>query len=144
MILKKNSKIFIFLFLTILGFLAYYFLDKNRSKNEIFLGTCKFDVEEAISKDSQIAGLSNRDSLCDKCGMIFIFSNLGKYGFWMKDMKFNLDFIWIKDNRVVDIKEGVSKDERSTLYSKAEFNKVLEINSGKISKCGIKIGDKVK
>ena len=142
-----SKKMFFLLFFTavlFLGGIAYFILNKEESEKKISLGRCKFDIEESISKESQVRGLSNRDLLCDKCGMLFIFSQSDRYGFWMKDMRFDLDFVWIDGNRVVDLRENIPKDYRGDLKPKISINKVLEINAGKISECKIKIGDKLK
>ena len=56
--------------------------------------------------------------------------------FWMLDMHFPLDFIWIKENTVVDITENVRPpDNASSLppifSSKIPFDKALEIKNQK-------------
>lgn len=95
-------------------------------------------------------GLSGRDPLREKHGMLFLFPLPGKYTFWMKEMKFALDFLWIRDSRVVDITQNVPPPEAGTplnqlkVYGPAqEVDQVLELNAGTITSLGIATGDAV-
>ncbi|MBP9766008.1 MAG: DUF192 domain-containing protein [Candidatus Pacebacteria bacterium] len=86
-------------------------------------------------------------------GMLFVFDNEQVENFWMKDMKFDLDILWLdKDYNVVYMyryaaassynKENPSK---STIYSNGQYHLakyVLEINSGITDKLNMKVGDK--
>ena len=103
-------------------------------------------VEVANTKASREQGLSGRKSMKDDEGMLFIFDTPGRYGFWMKDMNFPLDIIWINDDGiVVSVERGVAVES----YPKAFINQsnaryVLEINAGLAEKFGLYIGSKVK
>ncbi len=97
-------------------------------------------------------GLSYRKSMCVDCGMLFIFPKEDFYSFWMKDMNFDIDIIFIdSDKKVVNIFSDVKKagynknepgksEEISNTYS-AMY--VLELNAGKSSEKNIKIGDTI-
>jgi hypothetical protein len=79
--------------------------------------------------------------------MLFILGSKGIPTFWMKDMNFPLDFIWIDDDQVVDVTKNVpppSPGESLAIYSpKAPSNYVLELNAGTVDEYQISIGDKV-
>src|SRR3989338_8466255 len=64
-------------------------------------------AEVAADSSSRKAGLSGRESLGENRGMLFLFEKPGKYGMWMRRMRFPLDLVWIRENRVVDIEERV-------------------------------------
>lgn len=57
-------------------------------------------IKAEIAMD-KAQGLQNRDYLCPKCGMIFIFDTEGIYSFWMKDTLLDLSLIWINKKREV-------------------------------------------
>jgi len=133
--------ILIIIFLVIQG--KYSLFDK-KNENEISLGKCLFKIETVSDNESRERGLSNREKLCYNCGMLFVFPEVRRYGFWMKDMLFSLDIVWIKDGKVVEIMESISKDSRDTFFPKVAVDKVLEINEGEVKSCEIKDGDKVK
>lgn len=105
----------------------------------------KITVEIADTEEKRAQGLSNREKLGENEGMLFVFDGPGFYRFWMKDMKFDLDFIWIANGRVVDITENVSHNNQKTLYfSKVPLNMILEVNAGFAGKNGVEIGNNIK
>ncbi len=112
-----------------------------KGNKKIKLGKCRFAVEFAINPQSRQKGLSGRKKLCNKCGMFFEFSQKGRYGFWMKGMLFPIDLIWLQDDKVVGWKKNFSEKSHETIFPPEPINQVLEINAGKVEKCGIKIGE---
>ncbi|HBI16848.1 MAG: hypothetical protein UR60_C0015G0006 [Candidatus Moranbacteria bacterium GW2011_GWF2_34_56] len=132
----------IFLFLE----LFFYLKKENEDyKNEkkASLGECAINLEIVSEDEKRKRGLSNRDSLCDNCGMLFLFDKEGDYFFWMKDMRFPIDIIWLRDNEVVYIAQNVSHQSKSVYSSREKADKVLELNANDASRCNIKIGDKL-
>ncbi|OGD96115.1 hypothetical protein A3B52_00190 [Candidatus Curtissbacteria bacterium RIFCSPLOWO2_01_FULL_41_28] len=95
-------------------------------------------------------GLSGLDSLPLNQGMLFVFENKGTYGFWMKDMEFAIDIIWIDENKnIVDIVENAApqpgkKEKELTVYKpRNDALYVLEVNAGLSNLNNLQIGDKV-
>lgn len=113
------------------------------AKNYLQIGNAQVAVEVRDTEAGRSQGLSGREKLAEDEGMLFVFDQPGIYGFWMKEMKFPLDFIWIKDNLVMEVTENVGVD-RTDIRPKEAVDKVLEVNSGWAGKQGIKIGDAVK
>lgn len=108
-----------------------------------------FYVDVAKTSDQKQKGLSIYKSLPENKGMIFIFSSEGYYPFWMKDMKFPIDIIYIKDDRIVDIFKNVSppknqNEELEIVKPQEKANKVLEINANLSDKYNLKKGDLIK
>ena len=152
------------LLLVVIGIALFFFSPTNQSPkldlpffpqkqtlSKLEIGGVTLNVEIANTASKRNKGLSDRVSLGQDEGMLFIFQKLDKYAFWMKGLKFPLDFVWIKDNTVVDILQNIlppapgQKDESLPIYSsKVEFDKVLEVNAGVIQKLNIKVGDIVK
>ena len=112
------------------------------------VGKSIFKVEIADTPELRAQGLSGRDSLASDGGMLFIFPQSGIYSFWMKDMKFDLDFVWISGDRVVGFTEHAMAPfgpHMSHIHEPPQpVDQVLEINSGAVSALGIKTGDKVE
>lgn len=103
-------------------------------------------VETAVQKQK---GLSNRRSINDKQGMLFLFDTPGYYSFWMKEMKFPIDIIFIKGDKIVTIHKNVmppeDKTQRLPLYApSAPADKVLEIGAGLSDKYNFKEGDTIQ
>lgn len=77
--------------------------------------------------------------------MIFPFSMPGKYGFWMQNMNFPLDIIWIDaSKKVVGMNSNLSPDTYPSVFlPPSDISYVLEINSGSAKNFGIATGTKL-
>ncbi len=109
--------------------------------------TYQFGVEVAGNTVKRAQGLSGRLYLSGNEGMIFLFGAPGNHGFWMKDMKFPIDILWIRGERIVGWEEEAQParglEELVIYYPPEPVDKVLEINAGLIRKYGLKIGDTI-
>ncbi len=106
-----------------------------------------FRVEVADTSGKMEKGLGLRDSMPADAGMYFSFPSAQYWVFWMKDMRFPIDIVWIRDGKVVDVTAEVPVDKTLPLktYSPiAPADAVLEINAGAAGKAGVKTGDEVK
>ena len=56
----------------------------------------------AATDEQRTKGLSVKDSLAENEAMLFVFDNEGEHTFWMKNMKFPIDIIWIDADKTVD------------------------------------------
>lgn len=75
--------------------------------------------------------------------------NAGKPAFWMKDMKFDLDLIWIREGKIIGITPNVPhpnspSDKLPTYSPPSEINMVLEVNAGWSEKYRVEVGDEVR
>jgi uncharacterized membrane protein (UPF0127 family) len=110
-------------------------------ENEIYL-------EKAMTLSEQALGLSYRKRLPENQGMLFIFPKARYLTFWMKDMNFPIEIIWLNENNeVVDIsldqKPCVSLTACPLITPKVPAQKALEVNVGFVQKYGIKEGEKL-
>ncbi len=107
-----------------------------------------FELRVADSQKEREIGLSETKSLPQNQGMIFIFEKSDYHSFWMKNMKFPIDIIYINNDKIVTIKDNVQllkKDENPIVYAPTEpSDKVLEISAGLARAYKFKKGDKVK
>ncbi len=110
-----------------------------------------FFVELAKDLAVQKKGLSGRDSLGANQAMLFDYPDKKILSFWMIDMRFNIDLLWINDDKIVGLEKNMLKpalgteDKDLLIYSSSEaVNRVLEINSGLIDRYNIKIGDTIE
>jgi len=124
---------------------------ENHYTQKLQINNAIINIEVADRPEKQSQGLSNRPSMKRDEGMLFIFENYNAPSFWMKDMLFPLDFIWIKDDRVVEIHKNISQPKPNTPDSQLELispkepvNYVLEVNAGFVERNRIEVGDKVE
>jgi len=105
----------------------------------------KFKTEVAQEPNQRSQGLSGRDFLCQECALLFVFEQKDRYSFWMKEMKFDLDILWLDGDRIVQIDKYVPylNGSGETRRPQDAINRVLEINAGESDRLNIKEGDKV-
>lgn len=142
---KLKKGVIIFLAVLIFFFIFFYFYSKPNYK-KLIIGNTEILVEIADTPEKMKKGLSGRIFLPEKQGMLFVFAEPDYYEFWMKGMKFPLDFIWILGDEIVEITENVKPEDYQppkTLRPKEKIDKVLEVNAGFVKKFNIKIGDKI-
>ena len=105
-------------------------------------------VEVADTLKKRSLGLGKRASLKKGWGMLFVFEKRKPHRFWMKDMQFPLDIIWLDNHRIVHIihnaKPANSRDEPKVMTSPVPVNFVLEIAAGRAAKLQLKTGQRMK
>jgi uncharacterized protein len=154
--MKKTLTTSFLVFAVILAGIFWLIKRENRTNSqppeflsaakEVQINGKKLSVEIAATPEKRALGLSGRESLCPDCAMLFIFEKPGAYSFWMKDMQFNLDIIWISGNEIVGISKNVSYERGTSevVSPPAPVDKVLEINAGTSASLNLKAGDKVE
>ncbi len=98
----------------------------------VSLGDAVIVADLALTEAEQTQGLSGRESLAPNEGMLFLFEKPARYSFWMKDMLFPLDIIWLDEGgRVVFIKKNMppSTDPEVLTPTNAALY-VLEVPAG--------------
>lgn len=109
----------------------------------VVIGGQRVSVTIADTDATRQKGLGGRSGLGAHEGMLFIFPQDGVYAFWMKDMSFSIDMVWLSaQGKVVFIENNVSPDTYPQAFrpnSTARY--VLELPAGFASQYNIKIGD---
>lgn len=102
-----------------------------------------FILDVANTKPLRRQGLSGRRSLAPNRGMLFLYSISAEYGYWMKDMNFPIDIIWLdKNDQITTIASKVSPDTYpEVLYPTDSARKVIEVSAGVVDELGLKTGD---
>lgn len=123
------------------------FSQKESRQTNLQIGETNLFVEIADDLGEQYQGLSDRESLCQNCGMLFVYSEPKIQHFVMRGMRFPLDFVFARGGQVVELVENVPSpkvgESPRLITSSAEADMVLEVNAGFVSKNGIKVGDLV-
>ena len=115
-------------------------------------GETIYTVDMAVTPEDRQQGLSGRESMAQDVGMLFVFEEERPLHFWMKDMHFPLDIIWIDGQCQL---AGVSADvptpppnannadvPRAQSDSPALY--VFEVNAGEWARNGMSAGDRVE
>jgi uncharacterized membrane protein (UPF0127 family) len=114
---------------------------------EVTIGIHRIRAEVADTPERKARGLSGRSQLGKGRGMLFPHARPGLHGFWMYDMRFDIDIVWIREDRIVDVTSRAPHDPPGALptYRPREAaDLVLEVPAGTAEGLGWKIGDRVK
>ena len=142
-------KFLIVVVLIVLAVFVYLTLDRPmfESDGKLIIGFKPIDVEIAETAQEQFAGLSGRDSICEDCGMVFIYDQAKIQKFTMRGMKFPLDMIFIRDGKVTEIVSNVAFPQSGELpvniNSRDPADMVLEVNAGFAKRNSVPTGQSI-
>ena len=120
--------------------------NSNLQSTQVKILRLKVNADVASDANSRAVGLGGRESLAKDAGMLFVFDSEAKHSFWMKNVKFQLDIIWLdKNKKVVHFVKNAQPDTGGALdiYTppkKAYY--VLEVNGGMIDEFGLTLDNK--
>ncbi|OGI76750.1 hypothetical protein A3C57_00095 [Candidatus Nomurabacteria bacterium RIFCSPHIGHO2_02_FULL_33_12] len=129
------KKIIIFVFLAlILGFLFYFFkndLLKEKVK-KIYTPNKIYNVLIAKDLEERRLGLSYTKSLDINTVVLFDLGAPGNYGFWMKDMNYPLDIVFLDENMFVIsfIDDADPSSYPRIFYPQSPASFAIEMNAG--------------
>lgn len=102
-------------------------------------------VAEVADTDRKCArGLSGREALGPDEGMWFVFPGAAPRAFWMKEMLFPIDILWVRDGKLVDLSVNLPTPvpgEQLPVYRPAvPADRVLEVPAGYAAAHGLRLG----
>lgn len=105
-----------------------------------------FTVQVADNPITRVRGLSGvKLSELKDSGMLFVYSDSAERTYWMKGMKFDLDFVWIRDGKVIKIEKNVpypphGETPRKVSSAPLLVDMVLELPAGRVDELGVVVG----
>ena len=107
-------------------------------------------VEAAVADNRSLraTGLSETDSMPNGRGMLFLYDDERELTYWMKNMSFGLDIVFVYGNGTIQSihgapEPGPGEDGTGQRYS-GEGRYVLEVNRGWTDERGIEAGDRLE
>lgn len=136
----------------VVGVIAFQLIPQPQAPNlpsiNASISSTTYRLFAPSTTEQQQRGLAILDDLPDEQGMIFRGNPVGVQGVWMKDMKFNIDIIWVdKDNRIIHLVKNASKDSYPTIFQNPDSTAsayIIELSAGQLEAQSIKIGDEVR
>lgn len=103
-----------------------------------------FSIETVSTQEQIVRGLSGRERIDKYAVMAFVFPENEERCFWMKDMRFNIDIVWLdSQKKVTAIESNVSPQSYpKTFCNDARY--VLEFAEGRASELGLQSGRAVR
>lgn len=145
-IFAKYRKVFVLIVCGLVLVVFNFINTDERSdmkKTTVTLNGHQFVTWIADSPNFQERGLSGVKYLGEDQAMIFVFSNPGVYGFWMKDMSIPIDMAWFDSkHKLIYMQINVSPSTYPKVFSpNTSALYVLETKAGELDSIGVKIGD---
>ena len=148
------KKVLIVVAILVIGAIGYWFYTNREDpsisempKVTATINSTEFSLYAPDTPEGLQKGLSVFKELPQNEGMIFRGLPVGVQTFWMKDMRFDIDIIWVnKDNQVIHIVYDASKDSYPTRFENSAdqpASYVIEINAGLAEKYNIVPGSTV-
>lgn len=113
----------------------------------VTIGRARVATEIARTTPEKMRGLGGRDELAWGHGMLFPYQRADFLSFWMKDMRFSIDMVWIRNGRIVEIAHRVPFDPSGpgpTVRPRELADAVLEVPAGYAEAMGWRRGDRVE
>ena len=105
-------------------------------------------AELAVTDDERQQGLMYREKMEENQAMLFVFEGEDIHAFWMKNMKFAIDILWLDaQKRIVHRESGVppcAADPCPSYVPKAAARYVLELKSGAAERHGLDLYKRVE
>jgi uncharacterized membrane protein (UPF0127 family) len=82
--------------------------DNKYLKAKVTVKGFELDADIPVTSELMAKGLAVKNQLKENEAMLFVFEDSAQHSFWMKDMKFPIDIIWLDSNgRVVHIEQNL-------------------------------------
>ena len=146
---KRRILFFLFLaaFLTFICSEKSIFTQEKAFARVVFPSGTEVQAELAVTPAERATGLMFREALPPGEGMLFIFEEADFHSFWMFNMKFSIDIIWLSpEQRIVHIEHSVppcSKEPCPTYQPMQKALYVVEVPAGFSKKESLRLGMKV-
>lgn len=117
---------------------------KNNKAN-VIVGTFLFNSVVVSNDIDREKGLSGKKEIFPNEGMLFVFNKEEVPKFWMKDMNFPIDIVWIDENKkIVGVEQDISPETYPNTFSpKSKIKYVLEVGANNISNINDLVGSSV-
>lgn len=120
---------------------------------QIVMGGKIFSTDIADTPYLSEKGLSGRSSIADDYAMLFVFQKPDNYKFWMKDMNFPIDIIWLSADpsnssgqakKIIYIEKNLLPSTYPQSFGPSEPSQyVVEVASGTADRLGLSLGQTV-
>jgi uncharacterized membrane protein (UPF0127 family) len=112
---------------------------RYRDDRRLRIGSHTIAAQVAVTDAELQRGLGGRPCIPANQGMLFVFAQQGLYPFWMKDMSFPIDIVWINaQHDVVAVRRDLSPSTYPQTYVSGEpAQYVLELQANRARSLGI-------
>lgn len=147
---RSPKRLFLGVFLILAG-AGIIWWGTGRATPHVVIGGDNIAVDVADEEAEQVQGLSGRSGLGPNEGMLFIYPEPSRPGFWMKDMRFDIDIVWIGEEggntKIVAVLPYLTPQTFPQVFAPPEdvapVRYVLEVPAGTVDRLNWQVGDLV-
>ncbi|MCF7865613.1 MAG: DUF192 domain-containing protein [Candidatus Pacebacteria bacterium] len=113
--------------------------------SKLNIASSSYKILLANTDELRQKGLGSRQGIDTNEVMLFVFDNEAKHFFWMKDMLFPIDMVWLdKDKKVIYIEQNVAPDTYPKAFGpQVDSQYVLEFQEGTVKREGLSLGEQI-
>ncbi len=103
------------------------------------------ELEVSRTDEERERGLMGRERLAETQGMIFLFDDLERRSFWMKNVSIPLDIIFLEGDKIVEM-VGLLPESSGPVpsyQSNRPADRVIELRAGTAKKFGLSLGQRL-
>jgi uncharacterized membrane protein (UPF0127 family) len=132
-------------FLLIIGGVLLYKQVNTKQYIQAKIGKDIYTLEVAETDADRIQGLSERNGLAKKTGMLFDFKQNGDWQMIMRQMRFPIDIAWLDETKkIIHIKHNATPAEYPEVYKADGLSRyVIEVPSGTFISLDVQEGDSI-
>ena len=118
-------------------------------KAKVSIDGLQLSAEIPTTRELMAKGLAVKNELRENESMLFVYEEPSRHSFWMKDMRFPIDIMWVDSNgRIVHIEEKLEPcplaPDCPSYAPNADSQYVLETVSGFAQRHNIDLGTYIK
>lgn len=121
---------------------------EGATRTSVVIAGEEFSLLVADDPVARYRGLGGRDRLAANEGMIFLGLHSARPAMTMRDMRFDLDIVWLgPDDRIVHVVSRADRLRPSVVYVNPRgtvADRVIELPAGTCERVGIAVGDRVQ
>ena len=121
-------------------------LPHGSATRAVRIGNASYNLEVADTNVARTQGLSGRVTMPADHGMLFSYDNQDIRCFWMKDMRFPLDILWVNArNQIVHVQNSAMPDSYPHVFcANAPAKYVIELRAGQAVEHKMYVGQMIQ
>lgn len=120
-----------------------FFSIADNNRVQVTVNNQILTLELAKTPEERALGLQHRKSLCDNCGMVFMFEQSRKVGFWMINTTIPLDIAYVDQDGTIRTIKPLQPLDDTSVSSDVAVKYAWEMNQGWFANNNVAVGDKV-
>ncbi len=151
--IEKDKRLFVIVTIAVVVLLVVWLVFVNSGDEDIDEGTVvitnsdgeevEVEVEVADEKEERREGLMHRESLCEDCGMLFVYQENVLDSFWMKNTEIPLSIAFISEDGTINEIQQMEPNTTDPHTPSDRYRYALEVNQGFFQENDIDAGDQV-